>query len=154
MLDKNTLENADAFYKAALDIVQGQVVCPRCGHKQPKQRRNNCQNCLHTVSITNGEFRIDWNSVPKKLYSGMQEILPELEKSQPLLSLKASRSSYDWKISMRNATIGTLISFMAFFGFRYTYRLLVGPVAWKKMQSVSAQVLPKPIVPATKFFFN
>ncbi len=151
MLDKNSLENADIDY---LDCVQGEIVCPRCGHKQLRQRRNNCQNCLHSVSITNGEYRVDWNSDPKKLYAGMQNILSEMEKSQPVISLKASRSSYDWKVAVRNTAVGTAIGVAVFFGFRYSYKMIVGPAACKKMRSVTSQVLPKQITPATKFFFD
>jgi hypothetical protein len=84
----------------------------------------------------------------------MEEIFSAESESAPAVKLKKSRGSYGWKVHVRNGLVGISMAVFLLFGLRFAYKSFVGPVMWKKMETVTAQNMPKDWAPAVKFVFD
>jgi hypothetical protein len=146
-------EKGDPQFSVEQIYSEAEVVCPRCFHRQERQRRNICQNCKR--AIPDGDARLGWNTAdPKKLYSGMEEIFPDASETAPAVNLKKSRGSYGWKVHARSGLVGLSMALVLLFGLRFAYKTFVGPDMWKKMETVTAENMPKEWAPAVKFIFD
>jgi hypothetical protein len=145
-------EKGDPQFNVEQSYIEAEVACPRCHHRQERQRRNVCENCKRV--IPDGDARSGWNTDPKKLYSGMAEIFPDESASAPPVKLTASRGSYGWKVHIKNAVVGIVLAIVVLYGLRFAYKSIVGPTVWKKMHTVTAQYFPSEFAPALDFVFD
>jgi hypothetical protein len=152
MPEQYSQEKGDPQFNVEQDYVEAEVFCPRCQHRQERQRRNVCENCKRY--IPEGDARIGWNTDPKKLYAGMKEIFPDETENAPAVQLKKSRGSYGWKVHVRNSFAGIVFAVLILYGLRFAYKEIVGPAVWKKMHTVTAQTFPKELAPALNFVFD
>jgi|SRR5277367_848288 len=152
MPEQYSQEKGDPQFNVEQSYVEAEVVCPRCHHRQERQRRNVCENCKR--AIPDGDARSGWNTDPKKLYSGMSEIFPDETQNAPPVKLTKSRGSYGWKVHTKNAAVGIIVAIVVLYAMRFGYKAMVGPTVWKKMHTVTAQNFPKEWAPALDFVFD
>jgi len=126
----------------------GEIVCPRCNHKQARRERNVCEEC--EKFIPDGEIRMGWKSDPKKLYSGMEKIFPQEEESAPVVKMSASRRSFHWQYITRNSIVVVIGILALSYGLLIAYKLAMGKTEWKKIEHSICESMPKELTPLIK----
>jgi hypothetical protein len=148
MLDKNAMEKEDSPFNIDLGKTEGELICPRCQHKQVRKRRTVCEACKHYIADTGA--RSGWNPDPKKMYAGMEEIFSDENENAPQIQLKASRRSSDWKRTIRNGVIFLFLAALVFYALKFSYKYTLGQKNWTKVQQTIISGTPVEIRPYVK----
>lgn len=133
LFDKNDVQIESFPYDIHhTDREAPELACPRCGHVQPRRKRQVCGGCNHLIPVE--KSRQSWTNLPtaKDSYRKMAQVFFDEGKTR---EFKSSRGNFGWKLFIRNVFVTFFVAALVMVPTVFGLKAWVGEKDWKKVES-------------------